>query len=173
MADEDLWPDNSPEAQAEQQPTDNLKDLREAADRGRKASNELTGAKRELAFVKAGVDTDSKQGQLLMKTFEGDLTPEAIKSYQAEVFGGGEPVTTEPDHTADAAAATARNAMASGAEVPSTESTPDPYQTAAAALNAGMAKGKGRDDARADAFAVIRQAAERGDPKVMAGTNRP
>ena len=64
---------------------DNLKELRRAADEGRTAKAEAEAAKRELAFVKAGVDTDTKIGKLLLKTYEGDLTAEAIKAEALEL----------------------------------------------------------------------------------------
>lgn len=41
-------------------------------------------ASRELAFVKAGVDTENGVGKLLAKTYDGDLDPEAIKAYAQE-----------------------------------------------------------------------------------------
>lgn len=42
------------------------------------------GAQRELAFMKAGVDTTSGPGKLLAKAYDGDLDPEAIKTYATE-----------------------------------------------------------------------------------------
>lgn len=36
-------------------------------------------AERELAFIKAGIDTSKGAAKLLLKTYDGELTPEAIK----------------------------------------------------------------------------------------------
>lgn len=41
-------------------------------------------AQRELAFLKAGVDTESGVGKLLAKTYDGDLDPEAVATYAKE-----------------------------------------------------------------------------------------
>ena len=62
-----------------------IKELRDAADRGKKASQELDAMKREMAFLKAGVDTDTKVGQLLYKAYEGDLETDAIRAEWSEL----------------------------------------------------------------------------------------
>ena len=54
--------------------------LRKAAEDGKAARAEAEALKREVAFMKAGVDTGSKLGQLLLKTYEGELDPEAIQA---------------------------------------------------------------------------------------------
>lgn len=43
-------------------------------------------ARRELALIKAGIDTESGQGKLFAKAYDGELTVEAIKA-QAEEYG--------------------------------------------------------------------------------------
>lgn len=43
-----------------------------------KSEGEL--AKRELNFIKAGIDTDSPQGKLLLKAYDGDNSLESIKA---------------------------------------------------------------------------------------------
>lgn len=171
MADEDVWPDNTPDPEVP--PKDNLKELREAAKRGTEAAAKVTELERKLAFAEAGIDTKSKLGQLVVKGYDGELTAEAIQAFYAEASGAPPEPTTEPDLTAEADAARTRNALANGAVVPSTESTPDPYDQSRVALKAAMDRGLGRDDARADAFRVLREAAEKGDPRVMSGTNHP
>lgn len=50
------------------------------------AKSEGESAKRELAFLKAGIDTSTGTGKLLAKSYEGELTVEAIKA-QAEEYG--------------------------------------------------------------------------------------
>ena len=62
-----------------------IKDLRDAAERGRKATQELDDMKREMAFIKAGVDTDSKAGQLLYKAYDGELETELIQAEASEL----------------------------------------------------------------------------------------
>lgn len=43
-----------------------------------------SAAERELAFIKAGVDTSKGAAKLLLKTYEGDLSAEAIKAAAEE-----------------------------------------------------------------------------------------
>jgi hypothetical protein len=43
-----------------------------------------TAAQRELAFMKAGIDTSSGVGKLLAKTYDGDLDPEEIQAFAQE-----------------------------------------------------------------------------------------
>lgn len=74
---------------------DNLRDLREAAERGKASKAEAEAAKRELAFAKAGIDTDSKQGKMFVKAYDGDLDKTAIKTEFAEMFGIGDVNGTE------------------------------------------------------------------------------
>lgn len=55
-----------------------------------KAANEAKSegelAKRELNFIKAGIDTDSPQGKLLLKAYDGENSVDAIKA-AAEEYG--------------------------------------------------------------------------------------
>lgn len=52
-----------------------------------------TAAQRELAFLKAGIDTSKGAGKLLAKTYDGDLDPEEILAFAQEY--GIEGVTRE------------------------------------------------------------------------------
>lgn len=47
---------------------------------------EADAAKRELAFLRAGIDLDSPQGKLFAKAYDGDPTADAVKA-QAQEFG--------------------------------------------------------------------------------------
>ena len=66
-------------------------DLREQIDEARaeterqvaEAKAETERVQRELAFVKAGVNTDTPAGQIFFKGYDGDLDPEAIRSTAA------------------------------------------------------------------------------------------
>ena len=85
-----------------------VSELRKAAEGGKAAKREAEMAKRELAFVKAGVDTDSKPARALLENYEGELTKEAIQA-EAKDWGlvkGAEPEPT-PDPGAEQAAAVA------------------------------------------------------------------
>lgn len=64
----------------------NIKALREAAERGKADAARADAAERELAFAKAGVDTTSKIGGMLMQTYQGDLGDlDALKAEWAEL----------------------------------------------------------------------------------------
>jgi hypothetical protein len=66
----------------EQPQTSGVKALREKAEQDAK---ELAVARRELAFLKAGVDLDSKMGQVFAKGYDGELDADAIRSEWSEL----------------------------------------------------------------------------------------
>lgn len=63
-----------------------LKDSKAALKTANEAKSEGEAAKKELAFLKAGVDTSKGTGKLLAMSYSGELTMEAIKA-QAEEYG--------------------------------------------------------------------------------------
>jgi hypothetical protein len=63
----------------------NWKELRKQAEEAKAHKAELEAAKREMAFVKAGVDTDSKLGKMLLRTYEGELDKESIRAEARDV----------------------------------------------------------------------------------------
>lgn len=75
---------------------DDIKALREKADSATAAQADAVAARRELAFVKAGIDTESKLGGLLFKTYEGDLTKDALQAEAKELGLFREEETTPP-----------------------------------------------------------------------------
>lgn len=78
---------------------DEPSELRKAADRGKAAQAEAEALKRELAFAKAGIDTDTKAGKMLLRSYEGELTPDAIKA-EAEEIGLFKPPPAAATETA-------------------------------------------------------------------------
>jgi hypothetical protein len=60
------------------------RDLEEQAAQAKAAAAEAEAARRELAFLKAGIDLDSPQGKLLAKGYDGPATAEAIKAAAVE-----------------------------------------------------------------------------------------
>ena len=63
-----------------------LRASKDALKAANEAKSEGEAAKKELAFLKAGVDTSKGTGKLLAKSYDGELTMEAIKA-QAEEYG--------------------------------------------------------------------------------------
>lgn len=57
-----------------------LKRLREKAKGADSARAEADAAKRELAFVKAGIDTDDPRQRYFVEGYKGDLSVDAIKT---------------------------------------------------------------------------------------------
>jgi hypothetical protein len=61
--------------------------MRELEDRNKALeaqAKEVEATKRELAFVKAGVDPDSAAAKYFVKGYDGELTPEAIRAAAEE-----------------------------------------------------------------------------------------
>ena len=77
-----------------------IRKLEKSGEKSSKLESEKAEMARELAFLKAGVDTESKVGKLLMKGWEGELDVEAIAAEAAEIGAlkvGNEPKVVETD----------------------------------------------------------------------------
>lgn len=156
------------------------KDLRAAAARSEKLRVENEQLKRESAFLRAGVDTESKAGKLLLKAYDGDLADiDALKA-EAESIGAltappaPAPVPTpvaavpNPITPAEAQALAQRGQTASGAP-PSDAVTQgrDPQAFAQAEYDRMTQAGHSKEDAAAQAFRVLSQAFVEGDQRVQ------
>lgn len=158
MADEDQ------SDQDDQNP--DIKDLRRAADDGKAARAEAEQARRELAFVKAGVDTDSKLGKLLLKTYEGDLTTDAIKAEAAEL-GLGQPAGgNDQASEQDRAQTRERTDLASEPDVSQSEG-PDPNKVARTSFEEARNNGESREMAAGAYLSEMLRAAHSGDKRVL------
>lgn len=148
---------------------ENLKELRQQAEAGKKALAEADAARRELAFLKAGVDTESKLGQLLMRTFDGDLTVEAIQAEAREIGAIKAAATTTEDNELseeERAQTRARNDLASGSTATGAD-TPDPNKLGLAAFEAARNNGEPREAAAGAYLAEMLKAAHNRDPRVI------
>lgn len=149
---------------------DNLANLRKAADEGTRAKAELEQAKRELAFAKAGVDTESGVGALLFKAYDGELTVEAIKAQASELGIGAPPAepgdATPPPPAVDTSQTQARLDLAQGS---APAGTPDvsPYRSALSAFDEAVQSGLDEHYAAAAAYQKIIEAANAGDRRVL------
>lgn len=149
------------------EPQETPKELRQAAEAGRKALAEAEAARRELAFVKAGVDTDSKLGQLLLKTYEGELTMEAIVAEATELGAIKVPASTEPEiNETERSQSRERQALSSEAQ-PAGSTDEHPKVRARVAFEDAVKNGDPRDVAAGAALAEILKAAHAGDPRVF------
>ena len=140
-----------------------IKELRDAADRGKKASQELDAMKREMAFLKAGVDTDTKAGQLLYKAYDGDLETAAIQAEWSELVPGA---ATPPAQTVDATdtqVAEQRRDLA-GDSVPPENQTESPYDAGHREFRTMMDEGRPKEDSAARFVHTVLEAAGGADP---------
>ena len=145
-----------------------IKELRDAADRGRKASQELEEMKREMAFLKAGVDTDTKAGQLLFKAYDGDLDPDLLR-IEAEELGILKGVDPEPEPEvteADTQVARQRRDLVSD-QVPPDTQTESPYDVGHRQFKEMIDAGRPQDEAAARFVSTVIEAATSGDERVL------
>lgn len=76
---------------AEDQDTQEPSELRKAAERGAAAAAENEQLRKEMAFIKAGIDTETKLGQMLFKTYEGELTKSALQEEWSSIAPASQP----------------------------------------------------------------------------------
>ena len=147
--------------------TGGIKDLREAAERGRKATQELEEMRREVAFLKAGVDLDSKAGQLLLKAYDGELDKDAIRAEADEIGALTSGFTPVEDTGSDEQASEERAALANEA-VPPEATTENPYDQGHKEYREMVAAGRPTEDAAATFVRTVIDAAGAGDERVIA-----
>ena len=147
-----------------------IKDLREAAERGRKATQELEDMKREMAFIKAGVDTDSKAGQLLYKAYDGELETELIQAEASElgILKGDVQAPQQESPTRDVAGVQEREALA-GDSVSPEVNTQSPYEQGFQEFKTAYDSGRSKEDSAARFVHTVLEAAGQGDERVIDG----
>ena len=151
--------------------TGGIKELRDAADRGREAIQERDQLKREMAFLKAGVDTDSKAGQLLFKAYDGELETESIQAEWQELVPTPSPVV-EPEQAqetvseADTRVADQRQALAEDS-VSVEASTQSPYEQGFQEFKKAYDAGTPKEDSAARFVHTVLEAAGQGDERVL------
>ena len=158
------------ENQPEPEQADHLKELRDAAERGKNAQAEAAAARKELAFVKAGIDTDAGVGKLLLQQFDGEPTKEAVLAAAAEygiTVGAPTPVVEEIP-AEEQAQTRERAALSTGAEVPAGIPDPDPIAAGYQEYHELRTTGVPQNDA-ADAVIgrVLEAAYAKHDPRVL------
>lgn len=150
---------------AENQEYGGIKELREAADRGKKASQELDQMKREMAFLKAGVDTDSKAGKLLFKAYDGDLETDLIR-VEAEELGilkDAAPPPEPENSEADVRVAQERRDLAADHIAPENQ-TESPYDAGHRQFQEMVGAGRSTEDSAARFVHTVLEAAGGADP---------
>jgi len=141
-----------------------IKELRDAADRGKKATQELDAMKREMAFLKAGVDTDTKAGQLLYKAYDGDLETAAIQAEWSELVpAAAAPPPAETVDATDTQVSQQRQDLA-GDSVPPENQTESPYDAGHREFRTMMDEGRPKEDSAARFVHTVLEAAGGADP---------
>jgi len=151
--------------------TGGIKELRDAADRGREAIQERDQLKREMAFMKAGVDTDSKAGQLLFKAYDGELETESIQAEWQELAPTPVPVEQpEPAqdtvNETDTQVAGQRQALAEDS-VSVEATTQSPYDQGFTEFQKAYDSGRPKDESAARFVHTVLEAAGQGDERVV------
>lgn len=159
---------------ADEQDTDTTEDvsaLRKAAEGGAKAKAEAELAKKELAFVKAGINTDTKPAQALLRAYDGELTAEAIKAEAAD-WGlvdapkAPEPEADAPDYTDDAALQSMRDAT-SGSPAPVDEPVKSAFEMAGDGYLKDRKDGRAAQDSLNRAYGTFIKEAAKGNPTAI------
>ena len=57
----------------------------QAMEQAAQAAKQVPELQKELAMARAGIDTESKLGKMFFKTYEGELTKEAIAAEAQEI----------------------------------------------------------------------------------------
>lgn len=149
-----------------------IRSLRKAAEAGKKAQEELAQMKRELMFAKAGVDTASKIGGLLFKTWEGDDV-DALKTEAMDLGLIGAPQSAVAEIPAEEREQQTfrqsfnRGAPAAAAELPEM----DPYDEAYQLFHEARKRGTTLDDSGLAAIDRILVAAASGDKRAIFNPN--
>jgi len=157
--------DTTPEDEAAE--ADHIKSLREKA----KKADSVPALERKVAVLEAGINTSTPLGQMFLKSYDGELTPEAITEAASAVGlvegqADPDPVAGEPG-TAEAAHQEARSRLNQG-DAAALDETPDNAPDKAfKAYNDARKRGTRTDDARVEGFKALIQEAARGNPTAI------
>jgi hypothetical protein len=151
---------------------DNIKALRQAAEDGKVARAEAEQFKRELLFAKAGIDTGTKLGKMLLTTWDGELDDvDGLKAEWADLnpaAGDGKPVVPAvaptPEGFVDPQGQQEhRDNAAGGAPAGAAGTQPDPVDAAFEVF--WNNKGRPMEDRQVDALGSFVSAFMQGDPR--------
>lgn len=156
--------------------------LRDAHDAARKdaqaARGERDALQREVAMLRAGVDSEHPAYSYFNAGYKGELAPDDIKAEWAKITGnqtttppaeGQAPAQPSvPTEVADQLQALqdARSKLTGGATAPGTEPTPDPMDTALTTFHEARKGGDNQQQAMRKAFQVMFNAAAAGDQRI-------
>jgi hypothetical protein len=155
------------------EPEDTGNELTAAKAAAARAKRREDATKREMVFVKAGIDTDTPKGQAALRAYDGELNKDAVSSWYGDVFGapaikGDEPSPEEVALTDD------RQFVATGGDPgPGSESHEHPHVTAIRKADEVFTQTFDRDKAAQMFLGTVFSAAAQGDPRVILQTVSP
>lgn len=152
----------------ENEQQEDVSELRKAAEGGKQARMEADLAKRELAFVKAGVNTDTKPAQALLKSYDGPLDVDAIKAEAREwSLLDAEPAADDtPDYTAEQQQQEMRDNLG-GDAAPDIKPEIGGIDAALETFKEERTQGFGQTEATNRAIGRVIQSAARGDSQAV------
>ena len=158
-------------AEPEDQGEEAIKGLRDAAKRGKEASERAAALERENALLRSGIDVSSKLGAFFAEHYDGELEVEAIRAAAGELGlqpdGTSPPPVTGTDPDVAAQGRAQRDLSSGTATEPGATVDRDPREAGMDAFNAELAKGRPRQDAAAAYFGTVLSAAAGGDDRVL------
>ena len=159
MAEDDMDLDDD----ASEDPSALVKALRKQLRDQAKELSDNKSAQRELTFIKAGINSDSPLGRLFMKSYEGELNPEAIQAEWSALNGAVAPAP--PAEEIDTSAQE-RSSLASGA-ASDDHGGVDPRHEGLNRAEEMMKTGASWEDAAGSFLRGLVSAANQGDERVI------
>lgn len=159
--------DQTNEPEAEDQEPDHIRNLREKA----KRADQVPVLERKVAILEAGINTSTPLGAMFLKSYEGELTAEAIQSEAAKV--GLVPGQQDPDPqpgepgTAEAGYADTRRLLEQGDAAPHEPPQKSATDLAFDAFANSRKEGKRTEDAQVDGFRTLIEQAAQGNPSAL------
>lgn len=157
--------DPTTEEQAEE--AEHIRNLREKA----KKADAVPQLERKVAVLEAGINTSTPLGAMFLKSYDGELTAEAITAAAAEVGlvqgqADPDPQPGEPG-TAEAEYAAARNTLNQGDPAAFSEEPKNAGDMAFKAFEDARKQGKRAEEARVDGFRTLIEQAAQGNPTAL------
>jgi hypothetical protein len=142
---------------------EDIKKLEEAA----KKAQDAEQLQREILFLKTGVTTDSALGKMFFKSYEGELSVEAIKAAAQEIGLVEKTQENPPLQEGEASATRERQALANNATPDTGSPDKDPRQAALEKAEEIIKQGGTFEQAGAGFLSTKMQAFAAGDKRAI------
>ncbi len=145
---------------------EDIRALEEAAAKAK----DMDRMQKELVFAKAGIDTDTKLGKMLLATYDGELTREAIIA-EAQDIGLLERQAKNPEVPADERTSTQERQTLNNGATPPGENPTHPREEAVANAKRVIEEGGKYDQAAGAYLSTLVQRFADGDTRAARNTN--